>query len=621
MVTDDTVSSVRIAFVMLVAAMPIIACGSDPHLDVVVVRPAEVKYRAEITQTVISIYEPSESTPVTCEQVEFSDIDDQQLLGALVAEQTIDDTAGVTGTLSGISRLGPKVIVARLFSSDHRLIAAGCAEQDEIADTTKVTVTTVVASIVAFDGLDAPSRDDPYGKLVTVLDPLGDSLVNFPVRWRVFGAAGTEPARTKNVTQLADNVWESSQPSCTRSDGTVDIHPVEPKTVSGFAAKLRVSWQSTPPELFSGFVRPNFAVRPLGVASGRRCAVRTAGARQLVCLTNANEVSRFELVVGPDNTPSLKLVDTKTALGAIGVVAVDDAGKQEVYAISSQGSWSKLYGTRNVGTGACPGACVVDDFVVLPACGGDAAKLVLHTRGTASPILEMDLFGTAAATPFNLGTIDVGVDPVLDNAGCMTQVDSTGAVSVLGVVALDFVRASGSTNGRAELSTTCGAAGVHCSVPLPFPEAGIGFITTAAGEHQMIGTSFDVLGAELTSWVLRPADGSFHLIERQHITAAAPPTQIVVGNFDSDADADLVWGLAGARNSTFQVSYAKTVGAQRLSALATVLVDASDLIAADLDGDGIDEMIGVGPNGVAVIPIGVPGAKPANFTFDDPTCQ
>jgi hypothetical protein len=56
---DDTVGSMRVAvaFVMLVAA-----CGSDPHLNVVVVRPADVRYQAEITKTVVSITSPRTPT-------------------------------------------------------------------------------------------------------------------------------------------------------------------------------------------------------------------------------------------------------------------------------------------------------------------------------------------------------------------------------------------------------------------------------------------------------------------------------------------------------------------------------------------------------------------------------
>jgi hypothetical protein len=611
---------VAVAFVMLVIAAA--ACGDNPSLRIVVERPAEKRYQDEITTTTISIYESSETNAVTCEEVEFSDIAPEQLLGALVAEQTISKTGKVTGTLDNISRLGPKVIVARLYSDLGVMIAAGCAEQDEIKENTTVTIQSTVAATVAFDGLDTPSRDDPYGKLVTVLDPLGESLDNFPVRWRVSGPFGATPGRMINVSELFGNtgVWESAKPSCTSADATVNIHPVEPANVSGFITRLRVSWAQ--PEVYSAFVRPDAASHLLiGAVSGNRCAARANPDRELVCITNGNvgEVRHFRLEKLGNG---FALVDqgAMTVPSIIGVVAIDDLGHQEVFGITSSGAWARLFGGSNVGTKTCSG-CTVDDFRLIPACGAKA-KLALHTSLPASPIHEMELLGVKDSQPFALGLLDAGVDPLLDNAGCLTQ-DNAGDITVLQALALDFTRTlpPGPTITRAALSSMCGTA--HCTVALPFPDAGVGFLKTTGGESQMIGTSFDVAGAELTSWVLRPAGGTFHLIERQHIAAAAPPNQIVVGRFDNDTEDDLLWGIGSGRNSAFQVSYFQKIEGttERLSALGAVGTDTSSIQVADLNGDGIDDIIAVGVGLVTVIPVGVAGKDPSGFTFNDTTCN
>ncbi len=609
-------------FVAVVAVMPIVAaCGDGPRLHVVVERPPEPQYQALIAKTVVTVYE-SELDSLTCEHIELGDVTSERLVGATVAEQTIRDT-GVTGSLDDISRLGKKLVVARLFSEADVLIAAGCQEHGDLDDDVTLTITTRVAATVALDSLDTPTREDPYGKLVTLLDPLGNSLVDREVRWRLFGPAGAEPTVTTNVTRntAEPNVWDSTSPGCTDERGLVDMHPVPPAKVGGFAARFRVSWSASPSPVFSGFVRPGLGIHGLpATVAANHCALRTNGERRMVCLTNG-EAHRYEVVQVPNRNYLLVDRGAIPAATAVGVVAIDEATSREVYAITATGAWQRLFGGAAVTASTCAG-CTIDDFRVIPACGAKPARLVMHST-TGAPIRVSDLRG-GLVKDFALPDFGADVTPRINSTGCVTQLDSAGNESLVQVAILDFARATGFTTTRAVFD--CGARA--CFVALPFAEGGVGFLragTVAEPEYQMVGTSFDIAGAKLIGWVLRPAGDTYHLIERQTIVAAAPPTTLLSGKLDGDDEPDLLWAIRGARTTTLQLSYGQPIeDGSRLSSLVPLGIELASLDVGDLDGNGFDDVFGVGtsPAGtsVVVMPMNVAGPDAPIFS-DVSTCQ
>jgi hypothetical protein len=173
----------------------------------------------------------------------------------------------------------------------------------------------------------------------------------------------------------------------------------------------------------------------------------------------------------------------------------------------------------------------------------------------------------------------------------------------------------------------CGPARI-CNVTLPFPNAGVGFVragTATKPEMQMVGTAFDIAGAELVAWVLRPTfdNMTYLLIDRRRIVAAAPPVQLLVGKLDNDAEPDLVWNMRGTRSSLLQVSYGHTIeDGSRLSALAPIpaQVAIEELALGDLNGDGFDDLVGVTSGSFVVLPQNVDGPTVANRTVES-TCD
>jgi hypothetical protein len=614
--------------VMWIAA----GCASDPHMRIVV-EPPGGDYDRLVTKTVVTVYE-SELDSLTCAQIEFGDVTNDLLLGAAVAEQTIFAGGGTDGTLDDISRLGKKAVVARLYGTNDVLIAAGCTEQGDLAGSgeTTVRVKTIVAATVAIDTLDA---DDPYGKQITMVDPLGTSLSDREVRWRMFAPAGAVPAASGVTIDPGDaTIWDSAKPACTTRNGIARMRLIPPSKVFGYSARFRVSWSASPIEVVSGFVRPGLGGKRIAnTSASNRCAIRTIGGRRLVCIEDAAtatpDAHAYEFLQGPGKNYSVIDRATATLTGPVaGLFSVDESGGKEVYAVMVDGSVKNVFGTTTLTGTSCPD-CAIDDFRVAPSCGNDPARLYLHSGGTkplritgqrGGPVIE-------APIPDDLDLASFAV--TLNSAGCVTTINIAGAENDVQIAVLDITGEGGAvTRGVFK----CGAARV-CGVNLPFPQAGLAFLragTATKPENQMIGTTFDVNGAELVGWVLRPTTDidTFLLIDRQHIVAAAPPTQIHIGKLDGDDEPDLVWNIRGVRSSILQGSYAHTIeDGSRLSALASlptvindptpVLIGSIDeLVVGDLTGDGFDDVVGVTPLGFIAIPQAVDGPPVADRTTE-----
>lgn len=613
----------RFALLVIVVA----ACGDDPSLQIEVVPPANEDYRRLITRTEVTVYE-SELDTLTCEQIEFGDVSDDLLAGAAVARQTLHAGGRVEGTLDDISRLGKKLVVARLTTDTGVLIAAGCTEQGDVDGDAKIVVTTEVAATVAIDTSDA---DDPYGKQVTIVDPLGNSLADHEVRWRLFAPAGAVPDQMAGVTIDADQptTWDSAQPACTDARGIATLRLVPPAKVSGFAARFRVAWPAKPIGVISGFVRPGFggASTPDPPATNR-CAIRTAGERRIVCAQDVGgspTAHRYEIAQGP--LKGWNVTDRgSVALPSrpAGVFAFDEPAGKEVYAVLANGNVQNLFGTTPlVGSGCAD--CAIDDLRVAPACGDDPARIYMHSA-TGSPIRVIPVHGGPVAEfplPSELGAASVR----LNAAGCVTTINAAGVEKDVQIVVLDVSSADGGTVTRGLFR--CGLNRL-CVVTLPFPGTGVGFLeagTATRPERQMIGTAFDIAGAELVGWVLRPTfDGNTYLLlDRQRITAAAPPGAILVGKLDDDDSPDLMWSIGGVRSSLLQASYGQTIeDGSRLSALAPLsALDVEEMTLGDLDGDGFDDLVGMAsvcpPMGqpcFVVVPQNVDGPPVARRTQD-----
>ena len=130
-------------------------------------------------------------------------------------------------------------------------------------------------------------------------------------------------------------------------------------------------------------------------------------------------------------------------------------------------------------------------------------------------------------------------------------------------------------------------------------------------EKRLAGTRLQASGTVVFEAVLAPADGSFKLVERTELDAAAPPNKIIGGKLDQDPDTDLMWDVnAGLRRAHIvQVSLAKRehVSDKPLTAMTSGPAGAAianavafDFLVADLDGQLTDEMVVFGAGAVMI---------------------
>lgn len=585
---------------LCVAVLLIGACGSDPSLRVEVAHGVDPQLASVIDTTSITIYEGA----LRCQDVELGDIHGAEL-EAFAVTSVVTDTDTPTGSFEGVSRLDHKVVVARGLSSETgRLLAAGCAEIDEIVDGSTLQITTVPAATVSL----GDAEDTMRGLLVTATDPRSLPIDGRPVTWRLYGPAGTmaDPERYENIE---DGVWEPQSPSCT-SDGIAIVHPVPPEVPAGYAVQARVSWAAERPPLFTLFTQLDVeSSSPLHANALQTCAIkRTATTASVICLESATALAEYKLAGSTLSRQALPAIEAAVAL-----VAVPDDTMQRVYAITREGKW--------IPVGGAPAAnpqqlwcndpvCTTFDVQMVPACGNSPSVIVAHVGTLAS-----STFVTMPARGGPVSQYRTRGSSIL-NAGCLTELQADGSSQIRQAVALETIPLSPGGPTAVRVFFDCAGSPTGCDQLLA--GEGVGFV--GGPEPRMIVSGFDATGAVLSTVVVRPdGRGGAAFVERARQDAAAPPQQIVTAQLDADDDVDLLWHFAAGRTSNIQVAYAREVDGSPLTALFPTGATVVDLLAADLNMDGFDDAMFVIdlPNAgrfLAVIPIGRPYTAEATPT-------
>jgi hypothetical protein len=619
-----------------VALLVVAACGEDPSLHVIVDHPDG----SGVAKTVVTVYE---SATASCGDIEYGLLDEEQLQALAADEQTIEAQGKVTGALDEISRTERKLIVARGFDADDRLLTAQCAQHDVVEENDEVEIVTVLAATVSVSGT-GPGSDT--GIEITVTDPSGLSIARRDVAWRVFAPIGTEPMAPGKVKMVEneDATWQPAKPPCTNNDGRLRIFPVQPDLLGGFAFSVNASWSTEPPRLFASFTKIDPKLKPLDPALGhpgqplaaRWCTHRVAATPSLVCVEDlptpgiAAEATDY-VVTSNGGRTDLTPGPTQTIVaGAVAVYGVDrDGGKRDVYAVASDGRVVGLFSPTVAARPSSPlGANeFVSDAIVIPKCApGDTPKLLIRTTTTdgatnitGRAVKVMDAVG-GPITPFHGLVAGGGPTEVvnLNAAGCVTEL-APGQLPILRPVAVVDVGRGGTGMSPTKAYFDCNAAGGRCTIELPVGRSAVGFIP--GEEPRMVGPFFDASGTVLSAWVMLPdASGVRRLVERERIPAASFPQRMTIAQLDDDGEFDLLWSITNAAQdaTSLQVAYSRKVVDQRLSALTgpQELVIA-DLFTGDITGDGHADVVLYGRDslnalGVAVIPTHVspPGLAP-----------
>ena len=594
------------------------ACGSDPTLHVTVTHPQG----AQVVKTVVSVYEGA----FGCVDVEFGDLTHDQLQASLVAEETLADGAAPVGNLDGISRVDPKIVVARGYGSDGRLRTEGCVEKDVVQGTDELALSTVMTATASI-ALADPTRQDLFGLAVAATDPDGKELDARPVSWRVYAPVGAMPAATANVSVASDSSWTPNAPTCT-SKGLAVIHPVPPSTVGGYAIQARVAWAADPVPLYSAVVA-DLSIAQLTPPAGvtRACAIgRAAGIPKLVCLSGTGAT-----IYGVAASGSLSAETTVPLANPIGVYAVPSGSDASVYAMDRTGIPTRVFPSTQ--TGGCGGCSVtLDDVMFLPACGNSPAKVLVHdtTAAAATQVKWMDpTGGNLTNFPTTLRSGETLSKLELESAGCASELDPTaGTYTTQQVAVIDFSRPATGVPIASRAHFACGT-GMCQSIDMPIAGGAAGF--SGGMQPYVIGTAIDATGVVLTSLLItKDASGGDHWVELARQPSASLPHRIASGQLDDDGSPDKVWDMKTKLGGLVEIAYARMIGNEPLAGLSLQLEQqepplvALDLLVGDVTGDGKDDIIVVGQTvdasktGVAVAPSHAPA--PLGTLKMDPTC-
>lgn len=562
---NDTVRVMRWCGWLLVAA-----CNRDPSLEISVHHPTG--YAVE--QTVVTVYFGGD---VTCSEIELGDRTDAELAAITVDEVDVTDGGRVE-----VSRLGGKSIVARGYDAMHRFVTAGCKDVGEVAGDMRVAIDTQPTASIAIEP-GQPDRPFSERTILVNLTDAGGKPIDGTVSWLLSGPAGS--------------VEQTASAGMPTRNGNISVKVTDLGMPGPQGLRIRASWATAPLPLVTGFDLSHATTVQLGggaLGGHPSCDVRghAGQAPTLICLTQANLQGHRDAVEIAWQGGQYTATPIAIPSGAGGIdnqfalfVDHDGSASEPVYVLSAStagtGSWYKLGGPDRPVT--FDGG--LQNVIYVPKCADTSSALVgVQTAfGVASKLRYYTPVGTALGAGAAEGEIFAG--------GCLDDVDGRAHQAVV------VADPSGDVGLR-----LIGSGSITTTPVMTTRLIGTGFVTIETQgriERRFAGTRLQATGTVVFEDVLAPDAGSFKLVERTEVEAAAPPVKIISGKLDRDGDSDLMWDMAvGTRRRLFQVSLAKQVGGAPLTAMtsgpgpsASTATSSSDFVAADLNGRGSDEMI------------------------------
>lgn len=562
----------------LVVLVALVAGCEDPSLRVSVIRaPA---YTELVERIEVSVYQRDD---LTCDDIAFDKLsaDEQRAILRSTGDGSLDD----------IPRLGRKAVVARGYGRTRidpdaeRLIIAGCAEVDEITDQTRIEIETEPVATVAIDSTPVMQGKGAVNIAVIAVDANQEGIDGKEVRWIVYGPAGSFPS-TGDISEPTDPV--------VLTGGEAVISPATPALIGPYAVQIRVKWSDGLPPPVSAMMDDQLVLqRTLGqsdTAFINSCTIYTRNnLPTLACLEKDSVAARF--------VRSYRLMNGALAQVAPEVAAPDVVGIFGVGAglvtVRTDGGYAGILGSSasgNICQNGCPGGAAFElhDVLGFEGCGAGPVLFshyrdVFTLRATGISLLSGEKY--AFTPPSEL---------IQPNAiGCVTDLETSGAPRVAATAII----------GNAIFDRSNDHSLVYLvGVPAPLDRTrdrrlgGTGF-STSGREQRLLTTEVDPNGFIVVESVMNRPAAIYRLFERRRSPAVTPPRHYASGSFDLDGELDTTWDAL--EGSAVQLLLAARPGRPTLLGRLP-LPDTTDLLTADLDADGISEIIGYGVNTLSV---------------------
>jgi len=563
------------------------AC-SDPTIDVTIDIPDA--YRSMVSSITLADYERD---GLTCDAIAFGDESAAALDGALTTQ--VEVAPGASAGLTGISRVDHKVLVARGRDAGGELVVAGCRELDALDGSVTVDLPTIAAALVTIDPRrpDAPlDLADPI--TVHALDPLGMPLEHRDVVWRVFGpkgAPGGVPGAASCPMPGVDG--------CTSTQaGDANVAASPPSAPGPALVEVHVEWARAQPAPVAAFELPladGFSLRTLtkNVDTPSCTIYRAANGPRVACIAIAvggsKEIQHFEW----NGSAMQELATSPSVPGAVALIAASLGATDRVIAITDTGDFVDGTTGATLGHVTLPAAAVAAQLV--PACGKSPFVVIGLANGK---VVTTD---TAGATIVNFVTSSPTDTRQfsLAAAGCVSDLVKP-ATLYRGVVLLESKNMTSVPYAQIDGPT------MKLEPKWAGLGDGVGFLDVGGGEFRLATGRLDLSGVVIDESRIDPTrEDTAQLASMAQHDSITVPAAIASGDLDGDGQSDRAWLLVGGGlrpPGRVQIELAATAHGVPIAGVSPEIgTQPTGLLVADLDGDGIDDVIVYGGDTVVMV--------------------
>lgn len=581
----------------LLATAALAAC-SDPSLaiDIRYEDPALQDQLRSLTLAVVELPAHADGSPVACDEVRYGRVSRDSLDGGRRASASAGDgSAGLTG----VPRLGEKLVILEGRDAAGARIAGGCAALGDIEADTRVEVTAEIVPRVRIIGADGAVRDPS--------DPPATFAVGLLQPWREDGRVVGLGGRRVDVDlrdRAADRETIASATSCgdggpacatgaTTGLATVPLSLIKdgltPPIVPGpVEVIVRAPWIEEPlvarafepiPVVPGSevFLAPVGLQRTPNQAAPSWAFVKGTGLRAAALYVSGGDTRAYRIVLIENRvgTPVLTRRDILVGEPVFSLVAWDG----DFWTRTASG-WRKVNFNTSTLAPAVGGAgeAATEMFAIEP-CDGGAEPKGLLVRAGDGPYVAYD----APAVP-HVGTGD-------QLAALTSIVNLFDSGRVLGTLCLTYptvgtrrtvvVRGEATGAGSSRVGTY-----LVYSAPPPGPllsPVASGFLGyPGGGTWRLAGATLDVTGPRLTSYTLtgdQLLGGEDGRLDGELTTL---PTSTAVADLDDDGELDLVataHEIVG--ESRIQVTYLAHDGRAPLTGLSPPFRGVAPLVAVE----------------------------------------